>query len=79
MAFMIEKNVPLPSTKDGRGAPNKGYKALLQHMKVGDSVVVKRAALASIYTHAKKIGCHVVTRKVDQANRRVWMMNKGDT
>jgi hypothetical protein len=48
MTFMIEKNVPLPSTKDGRGAPNKGYEALLNHMKVGDSVVVKRAALADV-------------------------------
>jgi hypothetical protein len=75
MTFMIEKNVPMP-TSSKPGAPNKGYDILLTRMKVGDSVVVPRAALASIRSYAKKLGCEIATRKVDQYKRRVWMLQK---
>ena len=74
MAFMIQKNVPLPAAATGRGAPSKGYKELLERMEVGDSVVVKRGAVASLHQYAKKSGKKIVTRKVDQWSRRVWVV-----
>ena len=78
MTFMIEKNVPMP-TSSARGAPSKGYDILLTHMKVGDSVVVPRSALASIRAYAKKLQCEIATRKVDKFQRRVWMLQKEST
>ena len=75
MTFMIEKNVPMP-TSNKPGAPNKGYDILLTRMKVGDSVVVPRSSLASIRAYAKKLQCEIATRKVDKFQRRVWMLQK---
>ncbi len=75
MTFMIEKNVPMP-TSNKQGAPSKGYDILLANMKVGDSVVVPRSAVHSVRLYAKKLKCEIVTRKVDQYKRRLWMLQK---
>jgi len=77
MAYMIESHIPVPTDAGQKtGAPSKGYDKLLQRMKVGESVVISRKSLPSLFTHARKLNIKITTRKIDQHTRRLWVIEK---
>jgi glycerol-3-phosphate O-acyltransferase len=77
MAYMIESHIPVPLNAGKKtGAPSKGYDKLLQRMNVGDSVAISRKSLPSMFNHAKKLNIKIVTRKIDQHTRRLWVVEK---
>jgi hypothetical protein len=77
MPYMIESHIPVPTNAGKKtGAPSKGYDKLLQRMNVGDSVVIARKALPSLFQYAKKMNIKIATRKIDQHTRRLWVIEK---
>ena len=77
MAYMIESHIPVPTNAGKKtGAPSKGYDKLLQRMKVGDSVVISRKSMPSLFNYARELNIKITTRKIDQHTRRLWVIAK---
>jgi hypothetical protein len=65
--IQIESNIPPPLSN-----PYKSLHELLQHMKIGDSVLVPRKTAESIRVAGIRQGARVVTRKQKCGRYRVW-------
>lgn len=68
MEVQIEKNIPFP---DGRGG--KGYTAALRMMQIGDSFVIEKKARYSVYKIASTIQpAKFATRTMPDGLVRLW-------
>lgn len=68
-AISIRKGVPLPPPKNDAASP---YRALLESMAAGDSVVLLTGHAKSAVSRAKKLGLKVATRQQDETHTALW-------
>ena len=75
--FTVEKDVPLP--KGRFGTQGSELRDTLLAMQVGDSFLMpdktKQGLLSNV---AQALGYIVTSRKVSDAERRVWLVSKGE-
>lgn len=67
----IQKGVPIPVR-----IPTGAYAETLQAMEAGDSVLASNTEKCGLVHVAKKLGCLVVSRRVDDKQYRVWLVSK---
>ena len=65
MDLVIDKNVPMPSSRSK-------WSDIIKKMKTGHSVVVPKSSRPAIWKAANNLGVNVVSRSVDQHVVRVW-------
>lgn len=69
---VIEKGIPIPVGIFPRGEASQN----LKKMKVGDSVLAKTFAVAARYREAaRRLGCKIAQRQLDDGTYRVWRLN----
>jgi len=69
MNYVVEKNVPMPRSRNERGA----YKYPFETMQVGDSFIAEKGAQYAAYAHAKRNQVKFCSRVVQGTNSvRVW-------
>lgn len=72
VSFKVESNVAIPQR-----APRGVFSKLLTEMKNGDSIVVPAIGkVLGARAAAKKVGCSLVTRKLDNGSFRIWKTAK---
>jgi len=75
----IEKGIPLPPTKRPGNPWARGAKwaQLLRHMEIGDSALVPKQALSSIYPACRRNGWKVrIQKQADGETVRLWRVPK---
>lgn len=78
--LQIDRDVPLPASSRGNGAPMLPLTITLMAMKQGNSVLVQKAqsvASSSTIYAAKKTGRKFTTRKVE-GGTRIWCVSAPD-
>lgn len=69
---VIETGIPLPSS-------NTKWKAQLDAMEVGNSIVITKGEYTGVKQCAKKLGVAVVVRSLPDGNYRMWVLEKPNT
>ena len=69
MSIKIESGIPIPFV-GGK------YEEALRKMKAGDSFVAKESCRSHVRAEAKKIGCEIVCRHLENGEMRFWKVSK---
>ena len=65
----IESGIPIPFV-------GGIYAETLRKMKNGDSFVAKESSRSHVRAEAKKIGCEIVARHLENGEMRFWKVSK---